>query len=248
MLVLAGIGAAWGGPWVRPAGGVYAKVGAGAFRGTADFVELPGRFAGDAVEAYGEVGVGRGIELDLSTSYGFQRVGEVRNDGLQDLQLVTKWSPGAGRAAFALLGGARIPLYDRDGAAPELGPGGADLLAGGSVGRGIGPAWTLVDVILRHRLGAPSAGLDLRGEIGAQGASPVGGAVGLEIQPAFGRTAYQAVGTAAPVPRMLALSAKAFGRLPLGFGVTADAGWLPDLINDGPGYRVGAGVTWERSP
>jgi hypothetical protein len=43
---------------------------------------------------------------------------------------------------------------------------------------------------------------------------------------------------------VLALGIKAFGRLPAGFGVAADAGWLPEIVNDGPGYRIGAGLTW----
>ena len=239
-------GQAHAGPWARPAGSVYTKLGAGHFQGQADFEDSTLPFVGDAAEGYAEVGLGRGIELDSSLRFVSHRVGQAQSLGLQDLEVVAEWAPVSSREALAFTLGARLPLYRR-GLQPELGPGGADLLAGFGWGRSLGPGWTSLDLQLRHRFGSPSSGVRWRWELGVLGNSPVGAAMGLEVQPAFGRTALDAeVREPSPVPRVLALSLKAFARLPRGFGLAADAGWLPSLVNDGPGVRLGAGLTFER--
>lgn len=239
--------AASAGPWAREAGGTYAKLGVSRFRGEADFDASLGVFVGDAVEAYAEVGVGGGIEVDASLRGVVHRAAEQTSAGLQDLELVAAWSPVSAREALSFSVGARVAAYQR-GALPELGPGGADVLVGAGYGRSLGPGWVAVDAVLRHRLDTPSAGLDWRAELGLHGRSPVGGAATLELQPAFGRSDLAADDAPAPVPRMFAVGGKLFVDLPAGLGVTADAVWLPSLINDGHGYRLGAGVTWERSP
>jgi hypothetical protein len=231
------------GPWARPAGSVYGKLGVARFSGEADFEEMAGRFTGDAAEAYAEVGLGRGVEVDAATRYVSHRVEDAASAGLQDVEVTVDWAPVSEREAFAVTAGARIAPYAR-GHEPELGPGGADLLFGAGWGRSLGPGWFAADALLRHRLGAPSSGVRFRAELGAQGSSPVGAAAGLEVQPAFGRT--QSDDDVAPVPRVLALGAKAFGRLGAGVGIAADFAWLPPIVNDGPGWRVGAGLTFER--
>jgi hypothetical protein len=245
--------AAIGGPWARPAGEVYGKLGVGRFTGTAAFdsagpVALSGEeaptFVGDAVEGYGEVGLGGGLELDGSARWVVHRVGGEVTRGLQDLELVTEWAPVSSREAFALTAGLRVSPYPR-GLRPEIGPGGTDLLLGGGWGRSLGPAWTAVDVALRQRLTSPSAGLRVRGEVGVLGSAPLGAAANVELQPAFGRTGRAGPTDSAPVPRVLAFGLKGFVRLPAGFGLAADVAALPKLINDGPGMRLGVGVTWE---
>jgi hypothetical protein len=50
----------------------------------------------------------------------------------------------------------------------------------------------------------------------------------------------------APVPRVLAVGAKAFAEVAAGFGVSVDGGWLPPVFNDGPGWRLGVSLTYER--
>ena len=50
----------------------------------------------------------------------------------------------------------------------------------------------------------------------------------------------------APVPRVLGLGAKLFVDVYAGLGVSSDFMWLPDVFNDGAGWRVGLSLTWER--
>jgi hypothetical protein len=236
---------AWAGPWCRPAGSVYAKLGAGHFQGQAAFEDSTLPFRGEALEGYAEVGLGHDLELDSSLALVSSRVGEASSLGLQDLDVTLDWAPVSAREAFALTLGTRVSLYRR-GLQPELGPGGADLLLGAGWGRSLGPGWLAVDLSWRHRLVIPSSGLRLRAELGLQGQSPVGGALTLEAQPASGRSPLQPAAPApAPIPRALSLGLKAFARLGAGFGLAADTAWLPAAVNDGPGWRIGGGLSWE---
>lgn len=232
------------GPWTRPAGDVYAKLGAGHFEGQAAFEDRQGPFSGDAAESYVEVGLGGGLELDGSMSVVSNRVGQSVSIGPQDAELLLEWAPVSSREAFALVAGARVATYVRGGD-PELGPGGADLLAGAGWGRSLGAGWFASDVLLRHRLGSPSSGLRFRSELGVKGDTPFGSAIGVELQPAFGRAQLQDPDGPAPVPRVLGFSVKGFASLVSGLGFAADLAYLPSFVNDGPGFRIGAGLTWE---
>lgn len=269
LLVLAGLAlapdrAAAGG-WARDAGGVYVRTGVALFDGRAAFL-LPdapgspeGTFRSIAAELYGEVGLGGGFELDLSARWVDNAHelsgGSTRHSrGFEDLELYSKWSPVSGQNALAFLVGTRIATYERlqedetlDGT-PQRGPGGADVLAGVSFGHSFHPtrAWVVIDVLHRLRLGGPSSGMVLRSEAGWMFLEPLGGALTAELHPAFGRDIDQDPNAPAPVAKVLAFGAKLFLELPAGFGLAADAQWLPDLLNDGPGYRVAAGVTFQR--
>jgi hypothetical protein len=233
---------AWAGPWCRPAGSVYAKLGVGHFQGQAFFEDSTLPFRGDAVEGYGEVGLGRNLELDGSLAMVSHRVGEARSLGLQDLEVTLDWAPVSAREAFALTFGTRLSLYKR-GQQPELGPGGSDLLMGMGWGRSLGAGWFAADVLWRHRLLVPSSGLRLRSELGVQGTSPVGGALTMEVQ-ASSRSPVPVLQGPAPIPRTLGLGLKGFVRRGA-LGLVVDAAWLPTLLNDGPGWRIGGGFSWE---
>jgi hypothetical protein len=245
-LPLLGLGQpAWAGPWCRPAGSVYAKLGFGHFEGQAFFEDSTLPFRGDALESYAEVGLGRSLELDSSLLLVQTRAGEARSLGVQDLEVTLDWAPVSAREAFALTLGTRLGLYRR-GQQPELGPGGADLLAGLGWGRSLGAAWLATDVLWRHRLAVPSSGLRLRTELGLQGGSPVGGALTLEAQAASRSPVPPDGPEPAPVPRALSLGLKGFARLGIaGLGLVTDAAWLPVGLNDGPGWRIGGGLSWE---
>jgi hypothetical protein len=267
LLVAIGLipGTASAGGWARHAGGVYARAGAAYFDGRAAFLlpDAPGAPSGTfhsiAAELYGEVGLGRGFELDLSARWvdnahelsdGVTR----RSRGPEDAELLLKWSPVHAHNALAFLIGTRVAMYERldvgdtlDGT-PQRGSGGVDLLTGVSFGHSFHPtrAWVVVDVLHRLRFGGPSSGVLTRAEAGWMFAPPLGGALLFEIQPAFGRDLDQRADAPAPVPKILSFGAKLFLELPEGFGLAADAFWLPDVLNDGPGFRVAAGVTYQR--
>jgi hypothetical protein len=254
----------WAGPWARRAGGAYVRLGAARFEGQAAFllnesVAQRGRFVGYAGELYAEAGLGRRFELDASWRWVENR--SERLDGLvmssggpEDLELTLKWSPLAGSMPIAFLVGGRVSLYDRlseaalfDGT-PQRGPGGADLLTGAAWGVSFWPtrAWLSADVLHRLRFGTASSGVRLRVEGGGYVVGPLAVAASVEFQAAYGRQEQQAAGSPAPVPRVLGLGAKVFAELYRGFGVNVDATWLPDVFNDGPGWRLGASVTFER--
>lgn len=251
------------GPWARRAGSVYVRLGAARFEGRGAFLLGEGAagvaFASNAAELYAEAGLGRALELDASF-----RVVDNRNErldgavmsalGPEDLELALKWSPlgGSSRLAFTL--GGRAALYDRlpraatlDGT-PQLGPGGFDLLTGAAWGVSFWPAraWITADVTHRLRFGGSSAGVRLRAEGGGYLAGPLAVAGTVEFQAAYGREQQQPEGAPAPVPRVLALGAKAFAEVAAGFGVSVDGGWLPPVFNDGPGWRLGVSLTYER--
>ena len=253
------------GGWARDAGGVYVRTGVAFFDGRAAFL-LPdapgspeGSFHSIAAELYGEVGLGRGFELDLSArwvdnAHALSEGTTLHSRGLEDAELYLKWSPVSAQNALAFLVGTRIAMYERlpqdetlDGT-PQRGPGGADVLAGVSFGHSFHPtrAWVVIDVLHRLRLGGPSSGMVLRSEAGWMFAEPLGGALTVELHPAFGRDVDQDPDAPAPVAKVLALGAKLFLEIHGGFGLTADAQWLPDVLNDGPGYRVAGGVTFQR--
>jgi len=253
------------GGWARDLGGVYVRSGVAYFDGRAAFL-LPdaagvptGTFHQVAAELYGEVGLGHGFELDLSARWvdnvhSLSDGTELTSTGLEDAQLLGKWSPLSATNALAFVVGTRFAMYERlpvehtlDGT-PQRGPGGVDLLTGVSFGHSFHPtrAWVNVDLLHRLRLGGPSSGMLLRAEAGWFFLEPLGGALTVDLQPAFGRDLDQADDAPAPVAKILALGAKLFLSLWEGFGLTADAQWLPDLFNDGPGYRLAAGLTFER--
>ncbi|MBX2799741.1 MAG: hypothetical protein KTR31_18830 [Myxococcales bacterium] len=244
MILWTWLSSAYAGPWARDLGSVYAKLGAGQFTGRAAFDARALATRTRSLEGYAEVGLGRGLELDVAAAWVSQRADDAVGRGLQDVELLVEAAPVSGETAVALLGGVRLAPYRR-GRSPELGPGGADLLVGAGWGRSFGLGWGTLDAVLRHRLGAASSGLRLRTEWGVA-ASGTGVAATVEVQPAFGRSATTGVEAVAPVPRVLAFGAKGFVAVASGFGLTADAVWLPDVLNDGPGARVGAGLTFER--
>ncbi len=229
------------GPWARPAGEVWTKVGAGRFTGQAAFDQDAGRSVTTSAELYGEVGLGRGFEIDALVMGVDQRAGGLVRRGLQDIELMMEWSPGSGSSVVALLGGLRISPYAR-GREIEIGPGGTDVLAGAAWGRGFGPGWGIVEGLLRRRVGTVSTGLRLRTEWGVISRRGDGIAVELQLQPAFGRQDDDPTGPA-PVPRVFAVGPKVFLAIAGPVGLIADASWLPPFFNDGPGTRVGVGLT-----
>ncbi len=237
-------GPAQAGPWAHELGEGYAKVGWGYFDGRAAFDTSTGLQA-NAVEAYGEVGLGHDVEVDASARYVDHRTELGQSSGLQDLEALVEWVPNPGPTTVALTAGLRVSPYRR-GLTPELGPGGTDVLFGLGWGRSLGAGWAIIEAQLRHRVAQPSSAVRLRTELGVQGSSPVGGALTLDLQPSFGRTSQLSVGGPAPIPRLLSVGAKAFVVAPgdaVRPGLAVDAAWLPPVINDGPGLRLGAGVT-----
>lgn len=253
------------GGWARDAGGVYLRAGAAVFRGQDAFL-LPdvegvpaGRFRSVAAELYGEVGLGHDLEVDLSLRWVDNRHAledgpTLHNRGAEDGELLLKWAPVNESQALSLLVGTRFAMYRRlpveetlDGR-PQRGPGGADVLFGASYGHSFHPLpmWLNLDLLHRVRLGGPSSGQLIRLELGAMPIEGLGGALTFEVQPAFGRDIDQRDDAPSPVPKVLALGGKAFVPIYAGLGLTADAQWLPDALNDGPGWRVGAGLTFER--
>lgn len=256
-------GVAEAGPWARPAGRSYVRLGAARFEGRGAFLvneaAAVGTFTGDALEFYGEAGLGRGLELDVSLRAVMNRVEGAgaatrSNAGPEDVEALLKWAPLSATRALSFVAGARVSLYERlslaemaDGT-PQRGPGGADLLTGFGYGVSFWPtrAWLAADVLHRLRLGGSSAGLRLRGEAGWMFAGPVGAALTGEFQAAYGRESTQPEGAPAPVPRVLAVGVKVLAEVYRGFGLSADGAWLPGVFNDGPGWRLGVSVTWER--
>lgn len=251
------------GPWARRAGSFYLRAGFARFEGQGAFLlannATAGQFVGLAGELYGEAGLGRHFELDLSARYVENRHeradGRVMsNAGPEDLELTLKWSPLPGAMPVAFTLGARAAMYERlapealsDGS-PQRGPGGFDLLTGASWGVSFWPtrAWLVADVQHRLRFGGASNGVRLRVEGGGFVIRRVGGALVAEFQAAYGREQQQPPGAPAPVPRVLGLGAKLFVDVYAGLGVSSDFMWLPDVFNDGAGWRVGLSLTWER--
>jgi len=229
------------GPWARPAGETWIKAGAGRFAGQAAFDQDAGSSVTTSAELYGEIGLGRGFEIDALVMAVDQRAAGLARQGLQDVEVMMEWSPRSGSSVVALLGGLRVSPYAR-GREIELGPGGTDVLAGASWGKGLGPGWGIVEVLLRRRVGTVSTGLRLRSEWGVLSRRGDGAALEVQLQPAFGRQDDDPAGPA-PVPRVLALGGKAFLAIAGPVGLIADASWLPPTFNDGPGTRIGVGVT-----
>lgn len=236
------------GAWVREAGGAYVHAGVARFVGTADFDPEAGRFTGDAVELYGEVGVGHRLELDGSLRGVDHRSAGLptHSTGLQDAWLVAKWAPTRSEQALALVAGTRVALYGREDTGPQRGPGGVDLLTGASWGRGLQRGWVGVDVLHRLRFGGASSGLDFRTELGWRPVEALALAATAQAQPAFGRAVDQPPDAPAPVPTVVGVGAKALLALGGGVGLAADTVWLPPLLNDGPGARAGIGLTLQR--
>ncbi len=251
------------GAWARDAGGVYLQLGPSLFVGehredlVSDLESADGRFTGHAVELYAEVGLGSGFELDLSTRWVDHRHEledeELTETGLGDVELLGKWAPLSALHAVSFVLGTRVAAYEtpslaeRVGGAPPLGPGGVDLLAGFGWGRSFWPrrAWMNVDLLHRVRLGGASSGLRFRAEAGHLW-GPVGLVLQGELQPAYGRAIDQPEDAPGPVPDVLSLGGKALVAAWAGLGLSLEGVWLPEVFNDGPGYRLAAAITYER--
>ncbi|MBI5517796.1 MAG: hypothetical protein HY909_28755 [Deltaproteobacteria bacterium] len=254
-------GEAHAGPWARPLGSVYGRAGYGLFRGRAGFLqptdEAPTTFTSRAWELYLETGLGAHLELDLSvrhvTNLGTVGDGTTFTDmGPEDLELTLKWSPRSALNALGFVVGARQALYERlsaDGRPTLRGPGGADLLLGVGYGRSFWPrrAWVVLDLLLRYRLGSPSSAVRLRAEAGVGLLGPVSVVGQVEVQPAYGRTGDVAESAPGPIPTVFSLGAKVLLALGAGVGLALEGVWYPEVLNDGPGYRLGFGLTWERA-
>jgi hypothetical protein len=249
------------GAWVRPAGGVYTRAGVGAFIGRGAFLLAPGapegRFRSLAAEGYGEFGLGGALELDVSLRWVDNRhrlrTGRAfSNRGLEDAEILIKWAPLNGARAVSLLGGVRVALYpiasleELAEGRPRRGPGGQDLLLGAAYGWSFRRGWVNVDVLLRLRLGGASAGVRTRLELGGFLVRPLAAAATVEIQPAFGREQDRPLDAPAPVPTTWGLGGKLLGHFIRGVGVSVDFTWYPGRLNDGPGYRLGGGLTYQR--
>jgi hypothetical protein len=250
------------GGWTRDAGGVFARGGAGFFFGEQRLLVSEtagaGRFRQIAAELYGEVGLGHALEVDASLRWvdNAQQLpaGDRHNRGMEELEVILKWGALRDAVALAFLVGGRLALYEPvelaqlEAGRPERGPGGADVIVGASLGRSFHPtpAWLNVDLLHRIRVGSASSGLLLRGEAGHQLVGPLTGAATLELQPAFGRDIDRADGDPRPVPTVLGLGAKLLVSVAAGFGALAEVMWFPDVMNDGPGVRLGVSVTYQR--
>jgi hypothetical protein len=253
---------AYGGVWARDLGGLYGRYGAGFYFGQGAFLvtnsQAQGRFQSFAGEIYEEVGLGHNFELDLSGRWVNNRHliegGTILNNaGPEDTEVQLRWGPFHGKNALSVFAGVRVALYERfsvtqtaDGT-PQRGPGGQDILFGLAYGRSFYPraAWFTFDITPRIRLGNPTTGLRFRLELGTRFWGPILGAFTIEAQPVIGRRAGQENDPISPVPITLALGAKIFVTLPFGFGLIADFSWFPNVFNDGPGVRVGVGLTYE---
>jgi hypothetical protein len=253
---------AYGGVWARDLGGLYGRYGAGFYFGQGAFLvtgsQVQGTFQSFAGELYEEVGFGHNLELDVSARWVNNRHlitdGRIiNNGGAEDTELSLRWGPFHSTNAFSVFAGARIALYERlpitqtvDGT-PQRGPGGQDILFGVAYGRSFYPraAWFTIDITPRIRLQSPTRGLRFRLELGTKIWGPILAAFNLEAQPVFGRRAGQENDPIAPIPITLSVGAKVFVVLPHGFGLIADFAWFPNVFNDGPGVRVGAGLTYE---
>jgi hypothetical protein len=262
LVLVAAPAAARAGAWARDLGGIYTRVGAGLFIGQGAFYFAPGAPRGTmyglAGELYGELGLSRGLEIDLSLRGVDNRhvldSGEVRRSGgAEDLEGLLKWAPLSGWHALAFLVGLRAALYQRvpmaeiaDGT-PQIGPGGQDVLFGMAYGRSFRgrPGWFGIDVTARLRISGASAGIRTRAELGGKLLGPLVGALTFEAQPAFGRDQDQPPDGPAPVPLVLGLGGKLLVSIAAGLGLALDFAWYPDPVNDGPGYRVGLGATYE---
>lgn len=245
-----------GGPWVRPAGGVWVQAGPSLFAGTEQV--SGGGFEGRAIELYGEVGVGADVELIVSGRWVDHRVtmqGETRGvTGWGDVQALAEWALVNGSSALALRGGLRISPYetvsvdDRRSGAPTVGPGGADLLVGAGWGRGFSRGWAAVELLHRARLGCVCNGLEVSAEGGVFVAPWLGLALTGLWQPAYGRDGSLPVGAPAPIPTSGGLGGKVFVDGWAGLGLLASYDWRPALLDDGPGQRFALTLTWSRAP
>lgn len=254
---------AYGGVWARDLGGLYGRYGAGFYFGQGAFVtntQVQGRFQSFAGEIYEEVGFGHNFEVDISGRWVNNRNrltnGTLLNNaGAEDTEVQLRWGPFHSKNALSLFAGVRVALYERleldrtaDGT-PQRGPGGQDILFGIAYGRSFYPraAWFTFDITSRIRIGSPTTGLRFRLELGTKFWGPLLGAFTLEWQPVIGRRVGQENDPIAPVPITLAIGAKIFVTLPFGLGLIADFSWFPsgNVFNDGPGVRVGIGVTYE---
>lgn len=251
------------GAWAREAGAVYVQLGPSLFVGphrddlVTDVDSASGRFVGRALDLYAEVGLGAGFELDLSWQWVDQRHeldegADATESGAGDVEALLKWAPRSAEDAVSFLVGARVAPYetaaieDQVTGAPPRGPGGADILAGFGWGHGFTWGWLDTQLLHRVRIGGASAGARLRAELGYRVVSPLAVAAEVTAQPAYGRTLEQPDDAPAPVAKSWSLGAKLLADVHAGLGLSLSASWLPEPGNDGPGYRLAAGVVFER--
>lgn len=250
------------GGWVRPAGSVYVRAGAAWFQGEDTFLlgdDSAGRFSSLAAELYSEVGLGQNLEVDLSLRWvdnanDVEGGAPLREGGPEDLEARLEWAPLNGQQAFAFVMGFRQALYERrppqeaEDTRPQRGPGGTDVLVGGAFGYSFHPvrAWLTADVLLRLRVQNPSSAVNLRLEGGWMMLKHLGAAASVEFQPAFGRDLDTSPNAPAPVPTVLGLGLKLLVPVAGGFGLAGEVMGWPDVLNDGPGYRLAASLTFER--
>ena len=125
---------------------------------------------------------------------------------------------------------------------------GTDFLIGASFGYSFYPvpAWVTVDVLHRLRLQNPSSGVSTRVEAGWMIIEHFGFAAQVEIQPSFGRDSDLAPDVPAPVPTVFGFGCKLLAPVTAGFGLAGEAMLWPDVLNDGPGYRLALSLTYER--
>ena len=256
-------GTANAGAWARDAGGLYVQLGPSLFVGAhredlvADVDSASGRFVGRALDLYAEVGLCSALELDLSWHWVQQRhelddSGDASEEGAGDVEVLLKWAPRSAEDAVSFLVGTRISPYetaaieDQVTGAPARGPGGADILAGFGWGHGFTWGWLDTQLLHRVRLGGASAGARLRAELGYRVFAPLAIAGEVAAQPAYGRTLEQPDGAPAPVEKAWSLGAKLLADLYAGLGLSLSTSWLPESGNDGPGYRLAAGIVFER--
>lgn len=169
------------------------------------------RFAATDLVAYGELGLGHGLEVygSLPVRYAQTRFVLARGDyppilspnaGLGDaglgLRLGRTWG---GLAASARLG-ATLPLYDNRPAALNveagnadieddhvpLGQGSVDVEVGGGVGYGFGRGWVLAEVAARFRTAGFSTAIPARLQVGANPSASVSLWVGAALVPSLG--------------------------------------------------------------
>ncbi len=251
------------GAWARDGGSLYLQLGPSIFVGAhrddlvTDVDSASGRFVGRAVDLYAEVGLGHAFELDLSWHWVDNRhelddAADESQAGAGDVEALLKWAPVSAENAVSFLVGARVAPYetpaieDQVTGAPPRGPGGVDLLAGFGWGHGFSWGWLDTRLLHRVRIGGASTGARLSAELGYRVVPQVAVAAELVAQPAFGRTLEQPDDAPAPIAKAWSVGAKLLANVYSGLGASLSASWLPESGNDGPGYRLAAGVVFER--
>lgn len=131
--------------------------------------------------------------------------------GAGDLSFGLRFTPIRGRHRLSLDVSSRVSPYPRLSASevergvPQQGPGGVDVVIGGSWRYSICPAWwTGVTMSLVLRLGGPSSGARTRIELGRTLFGPIALGAFVFGQPAYGTADEQPLDAPAPIPRRVA--------------------------------------------